>query len=326
MDNSAKIPALLLELYRAAQQLPVARFQEHVLQMLKPELGFDSAMWGGGALTPEGGIVPHHAHLHNEAPSMLEDWAEISASDLVIKNIIRYPGRALTYHLPTVFAGHGFAAARDYAKRHGHSNILCAGHGSTETGFVTGLSLRRAKAEHVFEEPQRALLEALTPHLIEALAINRRLHLEHLYTADRSRSSALAIADQRAALCYLGPRFEETVELEWPGWRGPYLPAPLIEAFLAHGRDAYAGKAVAFSVVHAGTLLFIKARRPSALEALSKRERVVAEQFGSGLSYRAIAGKLGISGETVRNHIANIYAKLNIRSKAELARIVARGE
>jgi len=50
---------------------------------------------------------------------------------------------------------------------------------------------------------------------------------------------------------------------------------------------------------------------------LTDREHEVLILLGQGLSYKAIADKLHIGLETVRSHVKNLYAKLNVSSKAE---------
>ena len=50
---------------------------------------------------------------------------------------------------------------------------------------------------------------------------------------------------------------------------------------------------------------------------LSKRETEILEQIATGKSGTKIAKELFIDSETVKSHIKNIYAKLNVNSKAE---------
>jgi DNA-binding NarL/FixJ family response regulator len=54
-------------------------------------------------------------------------------------------------------------------------------------------------------------------------------------------------------------------------------------------------------------------------ESLSNRERQVVELVLQGLRYKDIAASLHISSHTVRNHLRNIFAKLRITSRVELA-------
>lgn len=51
---------------------------------------------------------------------------------------------------------------------------------------------------------------------------------------------------------------------------------------------------------------------------LSAKEEQVVQCIVEGLSYKLIADRMGISINTVRHHIRNIYTKLHINSKAEL--------
>ncbi len=51
--------------------------------------------------------------------------------------------------------------------------------------------------------------------------------------------------------------------------------------------------------------------------ALSHREKDVLRELVQGLSYKMIAAKLGISFETVRTHIKNIYTKLSVNNNTE---------
>lgn len=52
---------------------------------------------------------------------------------------------------------------------------------------------------------------------------------------------------------------------------------------------------------------------------LSNRENEVLTLLMDGLSYKQIAAKCNVSLDTISSHIRNIYSKLNIHSRAELA-------
>lgn len=61
------------------------------------------------------------------------------------------------------------------------------------------------------------------------------------------------------------------------------------------------------------------ASKAQTLDALSGRERAVAEKFAAGMTYREIGEALFIAPTTVRTHLATIYEKLGVRTKIELA-------
>jgi DNA-binding NarL/FixJ family response regulator len=50
---------------------------------------------------------------------------------------------------------------------------------------------------------------------------------------------------------------------------------------------------------------------------LSRRETQILEEIARGKNRRNIAGELFIDNETVKSHIKNIYAKLNVHSRAD---------
>jgi DNA-binding NarL/FixJ family response regulator len=55
-------------------------------------------------------------------------------------------------------------------------------------------------------------------------------------------------------------------------------------------------------------------------ETLTPREREVLEWLAEGLTNGAIAARLGISDHTVKFHVASIYGKLGVSTRAEAIR------
>ena len=63
---------------------------------------------------------------------------------------------------------------------------------------------------------------------------------------------------------------------------------------------------------------------PKGLSVLSKRESEVLALLGEGLTNSEIAARLFISTKTAGNHVSNLLAKLNLRSRAEAAAYAVR--
>ncbi len=59
-------------------------------------------------------------------------------------------------------------------------------------------------------------------------------------------------------------------------------------------------------------------------ESLSSREQAVANHFAEGDTYKEVARKLNIAPSTVRNHLASVYRKLDVRNKPELVHALAK--
>ena len=68
-------------------------------------------------------------------------------------------------------------------------------------------------------------------------------------------------------------------------------------------------------------------RAPHSAESpLTPRDKEIVIGLVDGLSYKMIADRLGVTIETVRQHIKNIYRKLQVNSKAEVITKSLRGE
>jgi DNA-binding NarL/FixJ family response regulator len=60
------------------------------------------------------------------------------------------------------------------------------------------------------------------------------------------------------------------------------------------------------------------------VDALSEREREIAELVAAGRTNGEIAADLHLSEKTVANHLTRIYTKLEISSRSALAAAVGR--
>jgi DNA-binding NarL/FixJ family response regulator len=71
---------------------------------------------------------------------------------------------------------------------------------------------------------------------------------------------------------------------------------------------------------------FHKLRPPAAeLAQLTTREREILDRLATGYTYKEIASAVGISFETVKAHLRNIYKKLHVSSGKEAMRKLVQG-
>ena len=73
-----------------------------------------------------------------------------------------------------------------------------------------------------------------------------------------------------------------------------------------------------------GRIATQKAADNAVFAELTDREREVLTEIGKGRRNKEIADALFISEKTVKNHISNIFAKLEVNSRAEAALLAAR--
>ncbi len=105
------------------------------------------------------------------------------------------------------------------------------------------------------------------------------------------------------------------------GARGYLLKGAEAEVTLRAVRAVAHGEAI-FSPAIADRMLHYFAQSPSrpslaAFPELTDREREVLALIAQGLTNRAIAERLVLSEKTVRNHVSNIFSKLQVADRAE---------
>jgi DNA-binding NarL/FixJ family response regulator len=134
----------------------------------------------------------------------------------------------------------------------------------------------------------------------------------------------MAICDCNGLILYAEPEFSALLAAQWPAANPARLPAALVDALIAQGQPCHAADEVFVGVAerHA-TVVYLKARKPHPIDALSPRELQVARLVAKGLNFKAIAIALQLSPATVRNHIQRIHGRLDIRSNTELAAMLA---
>ena len=99
------------------------------------------------------------------------------------------------------------------------------------------------------------------------------------------------------------------------GYLEKTTPLPLLKEHLL--QVAAGGSPMSPSVARHVTRYF--QRQPlNPLASLTPREHDIVRGIEDGLSYKLIAGRLGLSLDTVRSHIRQVYRKLEVNSKAEI--------
>jgi DNA-binding NarL/FixJ family response regulator len=105
------------------------------------------------------------------------------------------------------------------------------------------------------------------------------------------------------------------------GARGYLLKGAEPEATLRAIRTVANGEAI-FSPAAARRVMDFFARRapntpPQVLPELTDRERELLALLAQGLTNTAIAERLSLSPKTVRNHVSNIFSKLQVADRAQ---------
>jgi DNA-binding CsgD family transcriptional regulator/class 3 adenylate cyclase len=179
----------------------------------------------------------------------------------------------------------------------------------------------------VFDGTARAIrcaLEVRDELLQFGLRIRAGLHAgECEVTAGRPRGVALHIASGVMAAAQPGEVLVSGTVKDLVAGSGI--------VFSDHGSRDFDGVSGTWSLFRAGPAQKVDASdappaSPASRQPLSRRELEVAELLASGLSNRAIAGRLFLSERTIDNHVHRILGKLGFDSRVQVATWLARNE
>lgn len=312
---------IVLDLYRAAQELPVDRFQDAALERLKAGLHFDAAIWGTGTMRPAG-IDVHSLHRHRFPDDMMEAFLRVKEQDSAAHRVTQQPRMTIGFSAVEEFTREDQEGIRQFARDYSQHHCFVTTDVHPVTRFVHWISLFRSDPARRCQEHEIHFLSELAPHLMQSLAINRLVHLDRML-GDAARDCwSVAIADDRGVLYHADARFLELVLPEWPLAEHERLPPGLVRQLLAQEGPLTGRSCVLHCSLQQG-LLFLKARARHDVDALSARELVVAQLLAAGMTHKQIAKQLDRSPETVRSQIKSIFEKLQINNVTLLPPLLA---
>lgn len=318
-DGEAVLGRMLLDLYQRVMDTSDRSLEAGLFDWLPAYMGFDAA-WLGHSTFTELGPVMHASVLHELSDDYVQDWHGIRAEDPTLRPLSAAPGEPV--RLSADDAGLS-PQTRAFMRQHGLTQVLCNIAADPALKTVMHLSIYRRGKVAPFSDADTSLLRGLMPHLAAAATMHHvyRARLPPPQSAGTSQPACLAVCSPVGLLQYAEPAFAQLMLQEWPDWPGGVLPAPLLQ--VAAG-GLLAGRRVSFQVQAAEAALVVKAQPISPLDRLSPRERRVAELFGAGRTYKSVARELRLSPTTVRHYLRQAYAKLEVRSKSEMAWLLSR--
>lgn len=317
--DTRQITTYLLELHGRSQELVYRAMQRSALDQFRTLVPFEGGLFAVGTLQG-GNAIAHDVFLFDKPPELMESWELVKDEDRIAFAAAASAGTTISVSVSSAFYD-GCERARAHCARFDIEHMQCTALVFAEAGLYWVMSLYRSAASPPFTEDERVTNELLAPHLFAA---SRSARLGELRSRARvgggGHGSVAAIATTAGLILEADPGLVDVLRAEWPQWRGPFLP-PLAE-LLSGGIGKFVGARIVLRVDAADGSLLVHARRRIAADALTQREREIAESFSLGDSHREIGDRLGIAPATVRRHLANLYEKLGVSSKAELDRML----
>lgn len=313
--ETRRITSYLLALHGRAHELGYRAMQRLAFEQFRALVPFDGGLFGVGTIQGDKAQA-HDAFLFEEPPELMTSWDEIKHEDRLAFAATASPGTTINITVSDGFYA-GCERARAHCARFDLEHLMCTAHIYADAGLFWVMSIYRSARSPAFSESERITKELLSPHLFAAIRAARVGELRTITRVGGGHGQVAAIASPSGLVLEAEPGLADVLRAEWPTWRGPFLPLPLEDA-LHGGIGRFIGERI---VVHAdsaeGTRL-VHARRRVAADGLTEREREIADAFAIGESHREIGDRLGIAPATVRRHLANVYEKLGVSSKAEL--------
>lgn len=316
-SHCQQLSALTLQWHAGASAMPLEAIQPWCLATLKPQLEFDAAIW---ALISEAAPIGG-AHLHRVASAVLDQLEAARSIDFSIP--ARAGGSVLNVCIADpAWAGEAHARMREHARRFGLANTLSVSFVDAHGPGRQVLLVARKKTSRRFTIAEARLLGMLAPHMMLAYATARKRLLEGAQATERCDTRpAVAMIDQHGALHDCDARFVPMLRREWSDWRGDLLPESLgsLAKRRAGTRWRFLGTQVLADFMPVDSLYLVTARPRHLADALTPREREVAQHYAAGDSFREIAETLVLAPATVRSHLRSVFVNLGVRNKAQLA-------
>ena len=310
---------LILNLYGSAQECTTGEFQGQALDMLRQTLSFDSAAIIAASFSSDMAISLHSLHMYQQPIEKLADRKALVSPDTILADACRSRGRCVT--MESVDIAPRYLDLHAYCKKYAiaHSMVLISP--ATHHANLDLIALWRAGPERAYCAAETELGNLLLPHLTQAQAINSRLF--RTPDVEPSPGSVRLLANLNGCLQYVEPIAADMLQREWPEWEPPMLPAQFVEELRRPGQGLYTGKTLVARVTELGGYLYVQLSRRPAGRPLTGVEGAVARLAASGLSYKDIARRQGVSPATVRNQLHSVYAKLDVGNKTALAAALA---
>ena len=293
--------------------------QRTAFEQLRRLIPLDGGLLAVGTI--QGGVPQgHDVFLFEKSPELMESWETVKHQDRLAFAATSSPGTTINVSASGPIYD-GCEVVRAHCARFDLEHMMCTAHIYADAGLYWVMSLYRSARRPAFTEAERETTELVSPHVFAATRNARLGELRTLTRVSDGHGQHAAIASAAGLVLEAEPGLVDVMRREWPDWNGPFLPPPL-EVALRAGSGRVVGKRIVVRVDAADDARLVHVRPRVAADELTERERSIADAFSLGESHREIGVRLGIAPATVRRHLANLYEKLGVSSKAELDRML----
>ena len=307
--NRYELSQFVLTLIDKANTHTPLRFQQYMVDLVRDVIVFDAAWWGWSLF--RGGKI---SIIHTNLSGLPQEFETAVRAHLGNDPFIR-TGRSLKLFTKALTVDStgihpDFRALSDAF----NLNQMLNGHCNVREGpFNFFMSLYRFGKAPAFSETETADFLAILRHLEQALSLS----LQYDLTLRVDPHCQWALVDHDGALFLASPGFESVLAATLQ--RGQ-KPSTRLKEIVRQDRYASRQGTVFSRSRYSNELWIVSVQLKSPWKMLSPKERQIAEMLSAGATARAIAERLEVSINTVRNQTSAIYRKMGVHNKVELAR------
>jgi Response regulator containing a CheY-like receiver domain and an HTH DNA-binding domain len=309
----------VLDLYANTQEISPDIYPTLVLNQLCKTLDIDKIWWGIMS-SGNDGFTLHSSARHALPPSFESMWENFKHDDDLARTVAQVPHHTINFNEARFRRTPGLAQLmHEHEVRH----ALCTSAYLPDCKSFMFLSLYRCDRKHVFSADDVCANQLLMPHLFAAWNQNLRGNLRQRHQSEQP-TPYYAYVDLQGKLIQYDEQFAALLAAQWPQWKPPSLPPALQNLLGQHKEGKYLLQGhLKLQVSNTAYLRLLTLQHASQLDRLSPRELEIASAFASGLSHKEIARTTGLTPATVRHYVRNLYAKLGVNDKGELATLYA---
>ena len=310
-------PECIKSLYKLAETCPEVEFQHRAFKIIQQKIHFDSASWAESTSTV-GPLEILRTCVYKDKSELMQDDHSVPhlnpATFKSIRNSLQTFCTNLDNHAHSIDP-HLLA----WGKKYNIQNLLQTNVLHDNELFISSIALGRSRSSAEFTESERLNKQSITPHLVESFRLCRRFNTHRCLISRWKINHGFAMCNHQGLLFDADDAFIEILKTDYPQWKDACLPNELISAIRDNLHHKF--KQAFYRGTLIGDMYLIVGRLLEQLQELSDREFQIAYDYSMGYSYKDIAFNLSIAPATVRNHISNIYGKLNINNKSMLIKM-----
>ena len=304
---------LVLKIYRLAYKTSISDFKKQCFELLADALDIQSGTW---ITRSEKDILFYENDSFTYAlpEGFMEDYHHLSSVSEQVNQVfsVLLGNQRKTLDILDVVPSEDWFDSEMYRlycdKFNLHHSLMTVDINPINQ-VMNLITVARHNPAHGFTEEEKSLKEFIFPNLIEALRINL---LNALHSGVDFAGSYRAVMD----------RYGNVIEAE-DGFlallssKQLTLGTKVLIDFEAHHHHTLEIKGLSFRYKNHNGLVFVEVDLASLIEVFSERKVEIAQLLLNGLSNKEIGNKLGLSPNTVHNHLKEIYKTIGVASRTQ---------